>query len=85
MDKLRRILKHKLLDKFTFETTQKNFGERAGKNRRAHAYCQRLSHLSVSRVTKMGLDTLLQFIFKFEKLQQSVEEAAKQLFEFEVN
>ena len=33
----------------------------------------------------MGLDTLLQFICKIEKLQQSVEEAFKQPFEFEVN
>jgi GTPase len=86
LDELRRILKHKLLNKFPIEINDKTSENELIKTAELMPSGNICPIFSVSSVTKQGFDTLVHFIWRIEKLQEiSMEEAVTQPFEFEVN
>lgn len=83
---MRRILKHKLLNKFPIEINEKTSENELIKTAELMPSGNICPIFSVSSVTKQGLDTLVNFIWRIEKLKEiTIEEAISQPFEFECN
>ena len=86
VDELRRILKHKLLNKFPIEINDKTSENELIKTAELMPSGNICPIFSVSSVTKQGFDILVHFIWRIERLKEiSIEEAITQPFEFEVN
>lgn len=86
MDELKKILRHKLLNKFAIEINDKTPENELNKTAELMPAGNICPIFPVSSVTKMGFDSLTRFLWKIDKPKEiTMEEAILQPFEFEIN
>jgi GTPase len=86
LEELKKLLKHKLLNKFPIEITDKTSDNEQMKVAELMPSGTVCPIFPVSSVSKIGLDNLTKFIWRIERINPiSIEEAITQPFEFEIN
>jgi GTPase len=86
MEELKKILRHKLLNKFAIEITDKTPPNELAKTAELMPSGNICPIFPVSSVSKMGFDALTQFLWLIERPREiSQEELSSQPFEFEIN
>jgi GTPase len=86
IEELKKLLKHKLLNKFPIEITEKTTHNELVKTAELLSSGNVCPIFPVSSVTKKGFEPLIDFIWRIEKLKElPIEEVIKQPFEFEIN
>ena len=86
MDELKKILRHKLLNKFPIEITDKTPENELNKTAEMMPAGNVCPIFPVSSVSKMGFEALTSFMWKLERPKEiTIEEAILQPFEFEIN
>lgn len=86
VEELKKLLKHRLLNKFPIDITEKTTQSELAKTAELMPSGNVCPIFSVSSVSKIGFEQLTEFIWRLEKLHEiSIEEAITQPFEFEVN
>jgi GTPase len=69
MDELKKLLKHKLLNKLPIEISEKTAENEQIKVAELMAYGNICPIFSVSSVNKFGIDILVKFIWRIDKLK----------------
>lgn len=83
---LKKLLKHKLLNKFPIEIKENTPANEIQKIAELMPSGNMCPIFPISSITKSGFPTLIDFIYRLEKRQvMTLEEAIKQPFEFEIN
>lgn len=86
MDEIKKLLKHKLLNKFPIEITDKTTENEQLKVAELMASGTVCPIFPVSSVNKTGFENLTNFLWRIDKQQPvTIEEAITQPFEFEIN
>ena len=86
LEELRKILRHKLLNKFAIEITDKTTENEMIKTAELMPSGNVCPIFAVSSVSKMGFEALTDFLWRIEKVKEiTIEEAISQPFEFEIN
>lgn len=83
---LKKLLKHKLLNKFPMEVKESTTDNEIQKMAELMPSGNMCPIFPISSISKLGFGHLIDFIYKLEKREtKTYEETSKQPFEFEIN